>query len=107
MTIGVTTAFPQHSTSTNHVISEYINVEGYFQKSEEDNANGKEIPGTIWRFIYDIRGRRNQLVVINPYSMSDESNMNPEPNRYYRVTGYAIQPKESFTYLFFLSAVLT
>jgi hypothetical protein len=107
MTIATPTVFPQMSARTESVICELINVEGYFQKTEEPNANGKDMPGTIWRFVYDQNGRRNQLVVINPFDLSEATGSNPEPNRYYRVSGFAIQPKESFTYLFFMNGTKT
>jgi hypothetical protein len=103
MTNTFITPFPQMSTITGSVKSELINVEGYFQNSEKPNANGKNLPGTIWRFIYDNAGHRNHLTVINPESLSDETNSNPEVNRYYRVSGFAIQPKEGYSYLFFLN----
>jgi hypothetical protein len=103
MTDAIITPLPQMSAITDLVISELINVEGYFQNSEKPNANGKNLPGTIWRFIYDIAGHRNHLTVMNPESLCDDTNSNPEVNHYYRVSGFAIQPKEDYTYLFFLT----
>lgn len=109
MTIGIATVTPQHSTSTNLVRNQYIDVQGHFTKNEiNDETEGSEDNNnvTTWTFVYDIGGRRKQLTVINPQSLIDDSNTVLHVNRYYRVTGYFIEPQQSSCYLFFLSAKL-